>query len=76
MATRKALVLGSDGLVQQLQAGDVLFGVGGVDLATSNRLPSGDVTLGADLTATVVGDCEIPSTFVIEVLSNSCLEIS
>lgn len=54
MATRKALVLGSDGLIQQLQSGDTLDGLSGVPdspipggrltLATGDALPSADQT--------------------------------
>jgi len=49
---------------------------GASEIAQSNRLPAGDITIAANYSAVVVGDFEIPSGYVLDLLSNSVMEIS
>ena len=54
----------------------LLEGDGGSEVPLSNRSPAGDVTITAGYSAVVVGDYEIASGFILDLLTNSVLEIS
>lgn len=49
---------------------------GGGEMAMSNRLPTGNITIASNYSALVVGDFEIPSGYVLDLLDNSIFEIS
>jgi hypothetical protein len=49
---------------------------GASEIAQSNRLPAGDVTIAANCSAVVVGDFEIAAGYMLELASNSVMEIS
>jgi len=49
---------------------------GASEVAMSNRMPAGDITIPANYSAVVVGDYEIASGFVLDLQSNSVMEIS
>ena len=49
---------------------------GAGEVAMSNRLPAGTITVATGYGATVVGDYEIASGYILDLSSNSVLEIS